>query len=429
MKKLIDLITLVPIFLTVLQSASAQNDTLFAKREIHYPEYLEAVGKGNLLYAAQKFNVDIAFAGIEIAKIFPNPQLYYGYFNNGQTRMKTGYGYSVNASTTIELGGKRKARIDLAKNGTELAKAQLEDFFRNLRADATIAYLYALLQQNSLRVLDNSYQSINRLAISDSIRFKLGSIMEIDAKQSRLQARYLLNGVIQAESNWKVSLANLNLLIGKKSIDTLLYPIGDFAMFDREFIYHDLITSALNNRADLLAALKNKNVAESALRLAKANRVIDLGIIMGSNNSSVVTNAVEPTPSLTSVYGGISLPLKFSNNYKGDLKIAQYNIDQADLQYQQIELQVETDVSRSYFNYLAKRKQVQQFQSGLLSEAKRVLDGKVYAYQRGKTSLLDVLNAQSTYNTIQADYFNTLFSYASALVELERAVGIWDINF
>jgi len=407
----------------------AQNDTLFARRIIHYPDYLEQVGKGNLQYAAQKFNVDIAFAGIEIAKIFPNPEIYYGYINMGQNRMKAGYGYSVNASTTLELGGKRKARIDLAHQGTELAQAQLEDFFRNLRADATLAFLYALFQKNSLQVLNNSYQSINKLALSDSIRFKLGSIMEIDAKQSRLEARYLLNSVIQAESDWKVSLANLNLLVGKKSIDTLLYPIGNFALFDREFIYHDLITTALNNRADLIAALKNKNVAESALRLAKANRAIDLGVVIGSNNTSVVTNYVEPTPSLTAVYGGITMPLKFSNNYKGDIKIAEYNIAQADLQYRQAELQVETDVAQAFNRYLAERKQVQQFQSGLLLEAKRVLDGKIYAYQRGKTSLLDVLNAQRTYNSIQADYFSTLYTYAAALVQLERAVGIWDINF
>ncbi|MBS1490539.1 MAG: TolC family protein [Bacteroidetes bacterium] len=417
------------LFSTLATLGIAQVDTLFIKKQITFPEYLESVGKGNLNYAVQKFNVDIAYAGIEIAKIFPNPELYYGYVNMGQGRMKAGYGYSVNANTTLELGGKRKARIDLANQGVELTKAQLEDFFRNLRADATIAFLNALALRNHLQVMTNSYESINKLAISDSIRFKLGSIMEIDAKQSRLEARYLLNSVIQAQSDWKVSLSNLNLLVGKTNIDTLLYPAGRFDQFDREFIYKELVTTALNNRADLLAALKNKNVAASALKLAKANRMIDLGITIGSNNTSVVTNFVEPTPSLTAVYGGLTIPLKFSNNYKGDLKMAEYNIAQAELQYRQIELQVETDVAQAYSQYMAERKQVQQYQSGLLGEAKRVLDGKVYAYQRGKTSLLEVLNAQRTYNTIQMDYFNTLYSYASALVQLERAVGIWDINF
>ncbi|MBS1557156.1 MAG: TolC family protein [Bacteroidetes bacterium] len=417
------------LFSTLATLGVAQVDTLFIKKQITFPEYLESVGKGNLNYAVQKFNVDIAYAGIEIAKIFPNPELYYGYVNMGQGRMKAGYGYSVNANTTLELGGKRKARIDLANNGVELTKAQLEDFFRNLRADATLAFLNALALRNRLQVMTHSYESINKLAASDSIRFKLGSIMEIDAKQSRLEARYLLNSVIQAQSDWKVSLNNLNLLIGKTNIDTLLYPAGRFDQFDREFIYKDLVTTALNNRADLVAALKNKKVAASALRLAKANRMIDLGITLGSNNTSVVTNFVEPTPSLTAVYGGLTIPLKFSNNYKGDLRTAEYNIAQAELQYRQIELQVETDVAQAYSQYMAERKQVQQYQSGLLGEAKRVLEGKVYAYQRGKTSLLEVLNAQRTYNTIQMDYFNTLYNYASALVQLERAVGIWDINF
>jgi cobalt-zinc-cadmium efflux system outer membrane protein len=43
--------------------------------------------------------------------------------------------------------------------------------------------------------------------------------------------------------------------------------------------------------------------------------------------------------------------------------------------------------------------------------------------------LLEVLNAQRTYNEVQQRYYQTLYSYAAALVELEKAAGIWDINF
>jgi cobalt-zinc-cadmium efflux system outer membrane protein len=417
-------------FFIVAQSfAIAQIDTTFNKRIIRYSEYLPLVGQNNLAYAAEKFNVSIAQAGIEIAKIFPNPQLYYGYFDNGQNRMKMGYGYSVNASTIIELGRKRKARMDLATNIADLNQSLLENYFRNLRADATLSYLLSIKEKNIVDVKLNTYKNINRLAQSDSIRFRLGSIMEIDARQSKVEAGNLVNAVYQSEADWKVSLSNLGLLLGKREPDTLYYAVGTFNNFDREFDVKQLIVTAQNNRADLLAALKNKKVAESALKLAKANRAIDLGIVVGSNNSSVVYNSVAPTPSFTSVYGGISLPLKFSNNYKGDLKIANYTVAQTDLQYRQVELQVETDVMQAYFNYLAFSRQVKQYKSGLLVESKKVLDGKVYSYQRGKTSLLEVLNAQRTYNEIQINYFETLYNYAASLVELERAVGIWDINF
>ena len=54
----------------------------------------------------------------------------------------------------------------------------------------------------------------------------------------------------------------------------------------------------------------------------------------------------------------------------------------------------------------------------------KVLDGKLYAYQRGETSLLEVLNAQHTYNEIQEAYAECLHDCMVALTELQRAAGI-----
>ena len=57
-----------------------------------------------------------------------------------------------------------------------------------------------------------------------------------------------------------------------------------------------------------------------------------------------------------------------------------------------------------------------------------MMDGKIYSYNRGEVSLLEVLDAQRTYDEVQAQYIETLFNYSSALVELERSAGIWDIE-
>ncbi|MEG1737939.1 MAG: TolC family protein, partial [Odoribacter sp.] len=43
-------------------------------------------------------------------------------------------------------------------------------------------------------------------------------------------------------------------------------------------------------------------------------------------------------------------------------------------------------------------------------------------------SLLEVLDAQRTYNDVQALYIETLFNHASSLVSLEQSVGIWDLE-
>ncbi|MEO8887617.1 MAG: TolC family protein [Mucilaginibacter sp.] len=411
------------------QMVMAQADTVFNRKPVRYMAFLAAVGKNNLSYSAQKFSIDLAAANVEVAKIFPDPQLAFGYTNLNQGRLAMGYGFNSSLSTTLEMGGKRRARINLAQSQTELSKYLLADYFRNLRADATLAYLKSLQNRYLLTVMDSSYAAMNGLAKSDSIRFKLGAISEIDARQSKVDAVNMLTSLYQSEADWKTSLVNLSLLTSRTNLDTLLSPVGDFSKFERNFNLITLITSGQNNRADLLAALQNKDIGTKMLELAKANRVIDLGINLGVNYNGYVHNIMPPTPSTTPISMGISIPLKLSNKYAGEYKTAYFTAQQNEALYRQTELQIQSDVTQAYYNYLAARKQVNSFNNGLLNDAKRVLEGKIYSYKRGQTTLLDVLSAQRTYNDVQQTYYQTLYNYAAALVEVERAAGIWDIDF
>jgi cobalt-zinc-cadmium efflux system outer membrane protein len=408
--------------------AQQSSDTSFAKIKLPLTQFLSLVGKQNLDYQAQKYNVSIAEAGIESAKVFPDPQLSFGAFDNQNESKKLGYGYNAGLSTTLELGGKRRARIDLAKSQVELNKAMLEDYFRNLRADASLAYYTAIQNYYIFQVQKNSWENMDKLARADSIRFKLGAITETDARQSKLEAGTLRNTLYQNEADWKTALIQLNLLTGKAHADTLFIPSGDFDKLDRDFLLNNLITNAQNNRADLIVALNTKTAAEKSLKLAHANRTIDLGINLGGTYNTASTNEIAPTPAYRSLNAGLSIPLKFSNHYKGDIKAAQYTIKQSVVQYDQVLLQIQTEVTQSWMNYKAAQQQARQFKTGLLTEAQKVLDGKTYSYKRGETSLLEVLNAQRTYNDVQQNYYQALYNYTSALIALERSAGIWDLQ-
>lgn len=405
----------------------AQEHTHHKLDRIDYPHYLQQVGQNNLEYIAEKYTLDIAEAAILVSKIFPDPELALAGANNTQ-RLGLGYDFGAQLNWTLELGGKRKARVRVAKSEAEITKLLLDDFFRNLRADATLAYIDAIHQKNILDVHADSYQTMKKLAASDSIRLKLGTIMEIDMRQSKLEAGMLRNEVYQSEGSWKAALTNLSIQIGGFQKDTLYYPNGNFTKFERDFNLSWLIDHALEHRADLQAALKNKNLSLHILELAKANRSIDIGLSVGVGGTTVQHNIVAPTPSFVGVGGGISIPLKFSNNLKGELKQAQFGVEQAEVLYKQATLQIETEVSQAYHNYIAMKKQVQQFNLGLLEEAKKVFEGKVYSYQRGSTSLLEVLNAKRTYNEVHQAYHTAYHDLGAALIELERTVGIWDIE-
>jgi cobalt-zinc-cadmium efflux system outer membrane protein len=109
--------------------------------------------------------------------------------------------------------------------------------------------------------------------------------------------------------------------------------------------------------------------------------------------------------------------------------MAEFKVQQAEELFKQVELQISVEVTQSWEFYVDYCNQVANFNSGLLEDAEKVRKGKIYSYQRGETSLLEVLNAQRTFNDIQTTYYETLFYQAASLIELEKSAGIWDISF
>ncbi|MDM1554626.1 MULTISPECIES: TolC family protein [Chryseobacterium] len=418
----IHMIMVIALLLGIANKVQAQE-----KEVLNFEEYLSLVGKKNLGYAAQKYNVGMAEASIQTASMFPDPQLDLETTNNG-IKENMGYVYGASVGWTLELGGKRKARVNLARDQSELSKIQLQDFFRNLRADATLGYVEALKSKAILEVQQDSYKNILQLAKSDSVRYRLGTISLVTSKQSKLEAASLLNEVYQAESAEQQALTGLAVFLSDGKIKDRDVA-GDFNAFNRDFTIDDLIIQALNTRADLLAARQNTQVAKSQISLEKANRKIDLGINAGAERHTEATNEIAPSPTVNAVKLGLSIPLKFSNRRNAGLKIAEMAHSQAEIEYHQIEQGIQAEVMQAYQQYMATQKQVKQFHNGMLTEAKSILDGITYSYKRGESSILEVLNAQRTYNGVRKDYYQALADNATALIELERRAGIWDINF
>jgi outer membrane protein, heavy metal efflux system len=413
-------------FVSQAQMVYSQVDKTYPQYPVKFTSFMEQVSKHNLDYAAERFEVSKAEAAIEIAKVFPDPTLSFGMTQNREGQLTTGHDLSSELDIPVELFGKRRARIDLAKSQHELSKALLSDFFRNLEADAATVFLEALKQKQLYAVKLNSYQTMKRLSEADSVRLKLGSIMEIDAIQSKLEAGSLLNELLQSEADLNNSFTQLSQMTGALKADSLLVPDGSLLFKQRSFEINALITIASSKRADLVAALYNKEVADKALRLVKKERNIDLGLKLGVDNSYLPTNN---GPSATAYTAGIAIPLKFSNLYNGQVKLAQFQISQSEELYKKAELQIRTEITQALQRYQSLCKQVDSFDHGMLEGAQNVRKGKIYSYDRGETSLLEVLNAQRTFNDVQQSYYETLFNRAVAFVELEKAAGIWDVDF
>jgi outer membrane protein, heavy metal efflux system len=391
-------------------------------------EYLSKVSKGNLGYIAEQFNVSIAEAQLKAAKVFADPEVSVSYSNNEDKTMLMGQGIDAGISYPFRLGNKRGANISLAKSQKELAQSALDAYFQNLRAEATLSYFAAIRQKNLLQLQKDIYERLHKLAQADSLRLKVGAINSTDALQTALEARSKQNQVFQAEADFQVSLVRLSQLQGKIVTDSLLRPSGDFPLQQREFKLSDLIQSALERRSDLQVAIRNKEISEKQIRLIQANRAFEFSLDAGYSHSTVVKNEIAPAPAFNSYSAGITIPLKFSAFNRGEIQAAQNTVAQSETLLKDTQLQITGEVTQAWFAFKAMEKQLHHYQEGLVSDAAKILEARTYAYQRGETGLIDLLNAQHTFSDLQVEYFETLYQYTEVLVSLEKAAGIWDIS-
>jgi outer membrane protein, heavy metal efflux system len=421
-------LTVIIIFILFGISAMGQGINPELTKTIGIKEYIARVASGNLGYLAEQYNADIADALFSAAKTYADPEFVIAYADNQDSKMQMGKGLDASISYNLNLGNFRGARVDVANSELVLAKLAVRDYFQNLRAQAALVYYNALKERLLVGVQEDTYQRMVELAKADSIRFLAGMIMDVDARQSSVESRIQKNEVILADATWKIALVRLSRLRGITISDTTLLPLGSLEFQPRVFTLSRLIEYAMNNRLDLQYAIANRSLSERMVNLVMAGRSMELGIETGMSYSTEAINEIAPSPAHYSINIGLSIPLKFSNINKGELDAARLTLRQTEIKCLEAEQSIIAEVTESFLQYQAKKQQLEEFHAGLMSEAETILNSKVYSYKRGETSLLEVLNAQRTYNELRQSFFETHYGYIEALIELERTAGIWDFE-
>jgi cobalt-zinc-cadmium efflux system outer membrane protein len=400
----------------------------FQRQEISFKTFLQEVERSNLDYAAQRYSVSIAEAQLTAARVYPNPTLQSGY-STDVSHEKQATAYAGGISQTVLLGGKIRARTEVAKSNLLVNAAQLEDFFRNLRAAATNAYVDGLSGQLSLERKKRSLETLERLVASNQERLRAGDIGEVDLLQSRVAALQARSDFLAAESTFEQILIGLTDLLGNRDQRVLFNPRGTLQVHPLTLALEELIATALVKRGDVLAAERGREGARAQYNLTRANRVPDVDVGVGVIHSTRITNTIDPAPPWNSLALTLSVPIPLSNINKGDLMAAKSGEAQADKAAEAIELKAVTEVRQAYTRYNLARVAVSQYSGELLQDADTVLEAKLYSYRRGSASLLEVLDAQRANNDTYLAYFAALSEQAKSLVAVEQAAGIWDVDF
>lgn len=371
---------------------------------------------------SEKLNMDIGKAEVKAARAVDDPSLSFEYGNNSDWSIAMGQSLSAELSKSISFS-KLSGRVKVAKQKLSVTQAAFDDYWRNLKADATIDFYNALLAKELLSVDSQAYQNIAELALSDSLRFAKGEITELDMLQSHLEqyrAQQELNGM---KTEFMNALVLLDERCGNPSRGTRSIE-GNLEMPTQNFTLQQLLDSAFKNRSDLRVAEESVSLAEQEEKLAIRERIPDVELVLGANYNTRVRNEEAPAPPFMGYSVGLTIPLPVLSVNAGVRKASMLRQQQAKLQSQSIRNSIQGEVVRAYNVYQASLQKVKVYNDVLMVNAQEVLDGKLYAYQRGETSLLEVLTAQHTFNEIQKDYATCVYDCMVALIELERSIGL-----
>jgi cobalt-zinc-cadmium efflux system outer membrane protein len=321
--------------------------------------------------------------------------------------------FDIGIGYLFERGHKRPRRLQAARDQTEVTRAQVADAERTLAFNVGQQFVSVLLAESTLQFALRDLQSFQQTVDISETQLKAGYIGEGDYLKIKLQLLQFQTDVSSARLARVQALVSLRELLGYNAVPADYDVIGDLAYQPLKATMEDLQMKAVDMRPDLRAANFGITAAQSQILLAKANAKVDVNGTFDYTHVSSENTA--------SMFVNFALPI-FNRN-QGEIARTGYALTQAQELQQSASDAVLSDVANAYEAVKSNDEVVQLYASGYLKQAQDSLEISEYAYKRGAASLLDFLDAERSYRSVQLAYRQALASYMTALEQLKEAVG------
>lgn len=316
---------------------------------------------------------------------------------------------------TFELPRKRGARISQAQSDLVAAEYENCGTTADIVLSAKAAYYEALRADDEYQVAESALTVARQFADAAKTQFQAGDVPRSNVLRSEVELTRAEQEVVTAQTDRNNRYATLRSLLG--------LPIGSNLQLTDKLQFHpvsyqltDLESAALINRQDVRSAQALVKSSQAALQVAKAQSQPDF-FVEGRHAT------LNPASGGSSIRIGVVFPLLDLGRNRADVAAAQAALAEQQAKLDEAVRTARLDVETAYNNLLQAQKQVESFQTGRLSRAQELLNMAQTGYERGATSYIELLDAQSVYRNEEAEYARALAAYNTALANLERSVG------
>jgi cobalt-zinc-cadmium efflux system outer membrane protein len=382
----------------------------------------------NPTVAAGRIGVDESKADEVTAFLRPNPVWSLTFDQIGDTDGGNALSASTlttNVSYLHERDGKRELRRDSARGATVVAASGQLDLERNLVFSLRTAFIQ-LLQAKAFRALaQENLASYDQVLTLSRDRFQSGDIAQIDLDRLELQRVTYESDVQTADVNLRTAKIQLLRMLNDQATPVDQFDVtGAFDFSPPARSLDDCRRVALDTRPDLKAAAQALDKARVDARLARSNGSADPTFTVDAGFPSISQAFMSYQPPLHE-YVGISfgVPLRIFDKNQGEKLKTELDVSRNERLTDAAHMQVLGDVDTAYASVVSAVALLQPYKDRYLAQATRVHDTVNFSYQRGGASLMDFLQAQQEYRSVQVSYVNLVAAYLNAVNQLNLAVG------
>jgi len=396
-----------------------------AQQALTWEEVRSLFETNNPTLLADKLNIDESRAEEITAFLRPNPTFTLTADGTqiaperGVWRPFVGTFESPGISYLQERRHKRQLRLESAKKGTLIAESSHADMERTLLFTLRGAFV-ATLQAKAVLLLakDNLAYYDHVLQISTD-RFSAGDIAQIDLDRLELQRVQYESDLQAATENLETAKIQLLTLLNSRTPIDQFDVTGPFDFNDQLMPRDEFRKIALDTRPDLKAAGEAVDKAQTDHKLAVANGSTDPTWSVWYTHNSSNNNPF----GINTLGVSVGIPLRIFDRNQGEKLRTQLDITRNQRLRDAAEAVVLSDVDSSYATVDSTLILLRPYKAKYLRQSVRVRDTIFFSYQHGGAALLDFLNAEAEYRTVQLNYLNLVGSYLTAAAQLNQAVG------
>jgi outer membrane protein, heavy metal efflux system len=396
-----------------------------AQEELTWPQVKAHFESANPALKADALGVDEMRADEVSAYLRPNPQFTLAADgtqiapHNGVWQPFAGTDVVPTLSYLHEREHKRELRRESAQEGTRVAEAEHQDLQRALEFTLRQAFVSVLQSKALLTLASSDLEHYDHIITISRDRFRAGDIAQIDLDRIELQRVQHETEIQTATVNLRTAKIRLLQLLNDRTPIDQFDVTGDFDFSIDLKPLDDFRQIALDSRPDLQAALQSIQQSQTNHKLAVSNGSTDPTFsgwyTWNASNNNLNANQT--------VGASVSVPLRIFDRNQGEKQRTLIDIDRNEQASEATRSQVFSDVDSAYAQVKSTLSLLKPYKEKYRDQATRVRDTVTYSYQHGGASLMDFLNAQSDYRSVQQAYLQLIGSYLSAAAQLNLAVG------